>query len=138
MFQAVSRARLTIIVGRYNLIFSYAGVAELADAQDLGSCVNSCRFKSCHPHQNHKDGKSRPYGFGENGFVNRMGKYMWVNFVLIAHGKLGFSGVFAMLALITFVGTGVLCQEQDCKPTDKSKFKAQTGEACSLKHSSPV
>ena len=29
----------------------YAGVAELADAQDLGSCVNSCRFKSCHPHQ---------------------------------------------------------------------------------------
>ena len=29
----------------------YAGMAELADAQDLGSCVNSCRFKSCHPHQ---------------------------------------------------------------------------------------
>ena len=28
----------------------FAGVAELADAQDLGSCVNSCRFKSCHPH----------------------------------------------------------------------------------------
>ena len=28
----------------------YAGVAELADAQDLGSCVHSCRFKSCHPH----------------------------------------------------------------------------------------
>ena len=29
----------------------YAGVAELADAQDLGSCVYSCRFKSCHPYQ---------------------------------------------------------------------------------------
>ena len=28
-----------------------AGVAELADAQDLGSCVNSCRFDPCHPHQ---------------------------------------------------------------------------------------
>ena len=28
-----------------------AGVAELADAQDLGSCVYSCRFKSCHPYQ---------------------------------------------------------------------------------------
>ena len=30
--------------------FLFAGVAELADAQDLGSCVNSCRFKYCHPH----------------------------------------------------------------------------------------
>ena len=28
-----------------------AGMAELADAQDLGSCVHSCRFKSCYPHQ---------------------------------------------------------------------------------------
>ena len=29
----------------------YAGVAELADAPDLGSGGNPCRFKSCHPHQ---------------------------------------------------------------------------------------
>ena len=28
-----------------------AGMAELADAQDLGSCVNSCRFDPCYPHQ---------------------------------------------------------------------------------------
>ena len=33
-----------------------AGVAELADAQDLGSCVNSCRFDPCHPHQNQQEG----------------------------------------------------------------------------------
>ncbi len=32
-------------------IYGYAPVAELADAQDLGSCVNSCRFKSCWAHQ---------------------------------------------------------------------------------------
>ena len=29
-----------------------AGVAELADALDLGSSVHTCRFNSCHPHQN--------------------------------------------------------------------------------------
>ena len=28
----------------------YAGVAELADAPDLGSGGRPCRFKSCHPH----------------------------------------------------------------------------------------
>ena len=28
-----------------------AGVAELADAPDLGSGGHPCRFKSCHPHQ---------------------------------------------------------------------------------------
>ena len=30
---------------------SHAGVAELADAPDLGSGGYPCRFKSCHPHQ---------------------------------------------------------------------------------------
>ena len=30
-----------------------AGMAELADAPDLGSGVNSCRFDSCYPH--HKE-----------------------------------------------------------------------------------
>ena len=50
MLQAVTRARLT--TRQFNIF--YAGVAELADAQDLGSCVNSCRFKSCHPHQTKK------------------------------------------------------------------------------------
>ena len=29
----------------------FAGVAELADAPDLGSGGLPCRFKSCHPHQ---------------------------------------------------------------------------------------
>ena len=42
----------------------YAGVAELADAQDLGSCVNSCRFKSCHPHQTKTVRNSVPFLFG--------------------------------------------------------------------------
>ena len=28
----------------------HAGVAELADALDLGSSGRPCRFKSCHPH----------------------------------------------------------------------------------------
>ena len=35
--------------------FLYAGMAELADAQDLGSCVNSCRFDPCYPHQTRAD-----------------------------------------------------------------------------------
>ena len=30
---------------------TYAGVAELADALDLGSSGRPCRFKSCHPHK---------------------------------------------------------------------------------------
>ncbi len=30
----------------------FAGVAELADALDLGSSSSECRFDSCHPHQN--------------------------------------------------------------------------------------
>ena len=29
----------------------YAGVAELADAPDLGSGGRPCRFKSCHPYE---------------------------------------------------------------------------------------
>ena len=32
-------------------LLKYAGVAELADALDLGSSSSECRFKSCHPHQ---------------------------------------------------------------------------------------
>ena len=35
----------------YNHNVRYAGVAELADAPDLGSGVYTCRFKSCYPHQ---------------------------------------------------------------------------------------
>ena len=31
-----------------------AGVAELADALDLGSSSSECRFNSCHPHQFYK------------------------------------------------------------------------------------
>ena len=30
----------------------HAGVAELADAPDLGSGGRPCRFKSCHPQEN--------------------------------------------------------------------------------------
>ena len=40
----------------------YAGMAELADAQDLGSCVNSCRFKSCYPYQ--RKGANAPFFVG--------------------------------------------------------------------------
>ena len=43
----------------------YAGMAELADAQDLGSCVNSCRFKSCYPHQKESGSAlALPFSFG--------------------------------------------------------------------------
>ena len=31
-----------------------AGMVELADTQDLGSCGRPCRFKSCYPHQNRR------------------------------------------------------------------------------------
>ena len=56
MFQAVTRVLLPSKI-------KYAGVAELADAQDLGSCVNSCRFKSCHPHQKEIGGFVPPISF---------------------------------------------------------------------------
>ena len=48
------RERIDYVLSRLAQSFFYivsAGVAELADAQDLGSCVHSCRFKSCHPYQ---------------------------------------------------------------------------------------
>ena len=32
-------------------VTKYAGLAELADALDLGSSGKPCRFNSCHPHQ---------------------------------------------------------------------------------------
>ena len=32
------------------IIRSFAGMAELADAPDLGSGGRPCRFKSCYPH----------------------------------------------------------------------------------------
>ena len=35
----------------YATIITNAGVAELADAPDLGSGGFPCRFKSCRPHQ---------------------------------------------------------------------------------------
>ena len=41
---------LLTVIKEYDIINKHAGVAELADAQDLGSCVNSCRFDPCHPH----------------------------------------------------------------------------------------
>ena len=34
----------------HHSIERYAGVAELADALDLGSSSSECRFDSCHPH----------------------------------------------------------------------------------------
>ena len=37
---------------RFGLVLlDHAGVAELADALDLGSSGRPCRFKSCHPHR---------------------------------------------------------------------------------------
>ena len=32
------------------MIIVFAGMAELVDASDLGSDVDSCRFESCCPH----------------------------------------------------------------------------------------
>ena len=37
-------------VVRIHLAQPIAGVAELADALDLGSSSSECRFDSCHPH----------------------------------------------------------------------------------------
>ena len=36
-------------------------MAELADAQVSGSCGRPCRFNSCYPHQNKRDGKAVPF-----------------------------------------------------------------------------
>ena len=48
--RAAARNDLMIRVRRN--ITTYAGVAELADALDLGSNTPVCRFKSCRPYQN--------------------------------------------------------------------------------------
>lgn len=41
---------ITIAFLHYNMYIQNVGMAELADASDLGSDVNSCRFNSCYPH----------------------------------------------------------------------------------------
>ena len=46
-----SKERSAFFRQRHTTLISFAGMAELADAQDLGSCVNSCRFDPCYPHQ---------------------------------------------------------------------------------------
>ena len=40
---------------RYCTRHIYAGMAELADALDLGSSGRPCRFKSCHPQEMRND-----------------------------------------------------------------------------------
>ena len=42
---------------------TYAGMAELADAPDLGSGGFPCRFKSCYPHQKSKDDQKVVFAF---------------------------------------------------------------------------
>lgn len=49
-------------------------MAELADAQDLGSCVFTCRFDPCYPHQALSDSRRCRLGlifFHGPGFGNR-------------------------------------------------------------------
>ena len=41
---------IKIMFLHYNMYIRNAGMAELADAYDLGSYVNSCRFDPCYPH----------------------------------------------------------------------------------------
>ena len=41
-------------------VFSFADMAELADALDLGSSGRPCRFESCYPHTN----SLKAYAFG--------------------------------------------------------------------------
>ena len=43
----------------------FAGVAELADAPDLGSGGYPCRFKSCHPYQKGRRFTASPFGTGD-------------------------------------------------------------------------
>ena len=40
----------------------FAGVAELADAPDLGSGGSPCRFDPCHPHHSKVRGSNAIYG----------------------------------------------------------------------------
>ena len=49
------------------LLLSYAGMAELADAPDLGSGEESCRFDPCYPYQQ----KNSPRGCFFVGLCNR-------------------------------------------------------------------
>ena len=59
-----------------SFIHSFAGMAELADAQDLGSCVNSCRFDPCYPHQNRRDGFAVPSVLADLSNGGRIGAAM--------------------------------------------------------------
>ena len=54
----------------------FAGVAELADAPDLGSGGFPCRFDPCHPHHTVAHESKRIYGL----FV-----YLCINVILKAH-----------------------------------------------------
>ncbi len=51
-------------------LITLAPVAELADAQDLGSCVNSCRFDPCQAHQTYP-GRAMP-------FPDMFSMFVWV------------------------------------------------------------
>ena len=57
----------------------YAGVAELADAPDLGSGGFPCRFKSCHPHHGYTYCNLNPCGWTAIGvflfFIKTLKKY---------------------------------------------------------------
>ena len=38
----------------YAIITKHAGMMELADMQDLGSCARACRFDPCYPHHHRR------------------------------------------------------------------------------------
>ncbi len=59
--RAAARNDLMIRVRRN--ITAYAGVAELADALDLGSNTPVCRFKSCRPYRIRTGRHRRPVFF---------------------------------------------------------------------------
>ena len=57
------KQRRDIKGGRPLLPPQYAGMAELADALDLGSSGKPCRFDSCYPHQRFQScGKTHTHG----------------------------------------------------------------------------
>ena len=66
----------------------YAGMAELADAVDLGSIGKPCRFESCYPHQqNHHGGVKAACCLSAIPFASRLS--MWLEAAGRAGAQIG-------------------------------------------------
>ena len=60
------KMKTDLLVIRERFFLNYAGMAELADAPDLGSGSRECRFKSCYPQEDKGSCKGKKSFYARN------------------------------------------------------------------------